>query len=106
MMKSILFLLFMGILYGGCTKSSSDPVTPCMQQKIDEFKLDQGSEKIIKIEKPGDPLYWFVNEVADGFEGVFNEDCGFVCVTDCGCITEHGCEPSVFNFPQEIVWEK
>lgn len=105
-MKSLLLLLIMGILYGGCTKSSSDPVTPCIQEKIDAFKSDQGAQEIIKIVKPGDPLYWFVDEIADGVEEVFNEDCSFVCITDCYCITEHGCDASIFNFPREILWEK
>ena len=101
-----MFLFLTVILYGGCTKSSSDPVTPCIQQKIDEFKLEQSADKVIRIDKPGDPLYWFVDEIADGFEGVFIDTCGFVCVTDCECITEHGCDSCIFNFPQEIIWEK
>jgi len=101
-MKSNLLLLFIVGLYGGCI---SEAVTPCIEERIDQFKLDMGAESIIKIERPEGLLYWFVDEVADGSEDVLTEDCSLFCITDCYCVLK-GCDEAIFDLPRKIIWTK
>ena len=95
------------VLFLSCDENAKpDPVTPCIQQKINEFKLVSSAESIIKILRPEGDLYWFVDDEAVGFELVSDSNCGFVCVTECNCVSEHGCDASIFNFPRKVIWEK
>ena len=104
---SMPYLVISILLFTSCEENAKpDPVTPCIQEKIDEFKLDSTADSIVKILRPEGILYWFVDNEAVGFELVSDSNCGFVCVTECNCITEHGCDPLIFSYPREVIWEK
>ena len=107
-MKTLSYIaVFSFLLFLGCDENSKpDPVTPCIQQKIDEFKQDSSAEAIIKILRPEGDLFWFVDDEAVGFELVSDSNCGFVCVTECNCVSEHGCDPLIFSYPREVICEK
>ena len=107
-MKYLAFILFLALVYYNCTDDDVNPgsLTPCLEQKFEDWKQDPGAESIVRIERPNDTLYWFVDVVADGFEEVVSSNCLFVCVTDCNCITEHGCDPGIFSFPRTVLWSK
>jgi hypothetical protein len=95
------------VFFSACDDSCpTESFTPCIQQRIDAFKQDPSAESIIKIDRPGSPLFWFVDIEADGVEDVVTADCSFVCITDCECITEHLCDNAIFDFPRTVIWSK
>ncbi len=101
------FLLCLLSLFG-CMKDKQEPLTTsCIEAKIEAFKQDPSAAAIIKIEKPGEPLYWFQDVYGDGVEEVVNDLCEFVCITDCECIGDFVfCDETHFNHPMETIWEK
>ena len=106
-MMKLLFLVVAVVFFSSCEDSCpSESYTPCLQQRIDEFKQNPSAEAIIRIERPGDSLFWFVDKEADGVEEVVTADCSFVCITDCECITEHLCDEAIFDFPRTTIWMK
>lgn len=106
-MKSILLLSFLAMLLLSCDRSEhAGPFTACIQERIDEFKLEPSAQSIIRINRPNDPLFWFVDSQGDGVEAVVNEDCTFICITDLEGISEDYCENEIFLFPREVIWEK
>lgn len=85
-----------------------DPPPPCIEAKIESFKLQPHAQAIIKITRPNDTLYWFVDSIVDAGEEVLDENCDQVCVADCECDggTIVFCDESHFGFPMETIWEQ
>lgn len=82
-------------------------ITPCLDEKIKDFKKEYSAESIVRIDKPGEALYWFIDIYGDGFEEIFNEKCELVCVTDCECVgTFVQCDETQFDYPMVTIWEK
>jgi hypothetical protein len=92
----------------GCKKDKEESLNiSCIEEKIETFKQDPSAAAIVKIEKPGDTLYWFEDIYGDGIEEVLNESCEVVCITDCECTGNFVfCDETHFNHPMEIIWEK
>jgi len=105
-MKNSLSILLMICLF--CLYSCHDSleVTGCLEDKFEEFKQDPWAESIVKINKPGEPLYWFIDTVADGVEEVLNEECELICIADCDCTGLGLCDASHLDYPRETIWEK
>ena len=79
-----------------------------LDNKIDEFKQEPLAESIVKIFKPGETLYWFIDSINDSGEEVWNEDCEVVCIADCYCGPGSipFCDETYLDFPREIFWER
>lgn len=105
-MKIWLFFIPLILLIISCDKKEDgEQLTPCLEEKFEEFKANPGALAIIKFDKPGDPWYWFKNMVVDDGDVVMNQQC-FTCVVDLDFITEHLCDSEILSYPQEIIWEK
>jgi hypothetical protein len=106
----LLFAASFALLLSACCKhpEASDPTPPeCITTKIEAFKQKPWAQSIIKVTRPNDTLYWFVDSIADGGEEVLNEQCELICTADCECDgTIVFCDGSHLDFPQEIIWEK
>ena len=88
-------------------QENPSPLSTCLEDKIEAFKLEPFAQSIIKITRPNDTLYWFVDSIADGGEDVVNEDCELICVEDCECVGNIVfCNETHMNHPKEVIWEK
>ena len=106
-MKQFLLLALWAMLFSSCDKSEhASPFTACIQERIDDFKLDLSAHSIIRINTPKDTLFWFVNTYVDSGEVIVNDDCTFICITDLEGISNNYCENAIFDFPREVIWEK
>ncbi len=110
MNQKLLFVAFFALLLASCKHPEQEPTTnpsACLEAKIEAFKQDPSAQSIVKITRPNDTLYWFVDSLADGYEEVLDENCELVCVADCECTGNIVfCDDTHLNFPQEIIWEK
>ncbi len=96
------------LCFFGC-KKSEELVPDCLEAKIEEFKQLPWAASIVKINKPGETLYWLIDSFADAGESVLNEACEVVCITDIDCVCSEDvvfCDETHLNFPQEVIWEK
>ncbi|MBC7773983.1 MAG: hypothetical protein H7246_00990 [Phycisphaerae bacterium] len=99
--------LFFALLLAFCKHPEQANPSNCLADKIEAFKQVPWAQSIVKISRPNDTLYWFVDSIADGGEEVLDENCELVCVADCECIGNiEFCDETHFNFPMEIIWEK
>ena len=100
-------MVFGALLIFGCKKDESENPIACIDAKIEAFMQDPSAKSIIKIDKPGDTLYWFEDVYGDGVEEVLNEFCELVCITDCECTGDFVfCDDTHLDFPKEVIWQK
>src|SRR5687767_2302096 len=73
-----------------------------LQNKIEEFMQEPSAESIVKIFKPGETLYWFVDSNIDAGEEVLNEECELVCIADCYCAPGSipFCDETYLDYPK------
>ena len=103
---SIVSTLFL-FSFLACKKADEPKFSECIESKIEEFKQQPWADSIVKIKKPGETLYWFVDTTVDAGEGVFNENCDLICTTDCECDGDFlFCDETHLHFPKEVVWKK
>lgn len=103
-MNRMIIISFWIFLFSCKEDNPVNSIPDCLQQKIDDFKQDPHAQSIIRIQKPGDTLYWFIEDT-ESFDVILSEDCLFTCVV-APFISEHICDSTILDFPQEIVWEK
>ncbi len=107
--ETIVSIAIFTLCLNACKKQeiTNEGLPPCLQAKIEAFKQESGAESIIKILKPGGPLYWFVDSYGDGVEDVVDENCTLICIADCECVgTFVQCDDTQLNFPLETIWKK
>lgn len=105
-LKSFLSL-FLAATFLSCQDELIKGISPCLDEKISEFIDDQNAEKIVRIDRPGDTLYWFVSLTVDAGEVMWNIQCEAVCITDLeGISTTPWCDETHTNFPKTVIWEK
>ena len=98
-------IVFLSII--SCHDELIKGISPCLDERIAEFIDSQSAERIVRIDRPGDTLYWFVNLTADAGEIMLNVQCEAVCITDLeGVSSLPFCDESHYNFPRVVIWEK
>ena len=101
------FLILIALSFLSCHDELIKGISPCLDERIAEFIDSQSAERIVRIDRPGDTLYWFVNLTADAGEFMFNVQCEAVCITDLeGVSSLPYCDDSHYNFPKVVIWEK
>ena len=106
-MKNLILWSLILLVSSACDKDEASPtIHTCIYNRIQQFMVEEGAHSIIKINRPGEPLYWFRDAYVDSGEAVVNSDCTFICITDCECTGSNLCDNSIFQHPREIVWEK
>lgn len=95
------------IFVGACKKSVEIP-TPCIEQKIEEWKQKASASAIYRIDAPEGALYWFVDNVVDAGEYIYDKSCQPVCVTDLEGFDPqvNFCIPGIFDAPRTKIWER
>ncbi len=94
------------LCFFSCHKSE-EVYSDCLEDKIEEFKQRPWAGSIVKIYKPGEALFWFIDSIADAGEDVLNEACEVVCITDCYCTGVYVyCDASHLDYPMKTIWEK
>lgn len=96
------------LLATACKKKTETVYSNCLEEKMEAFKNEESTQRIVKITKPDGNLYWFVDGYIDTGEEIVNEDCEVVCITDCECDESViiSCDGTIFDFPQETIWER
>jgi hypothetical protein len=109
MKKNTLFTCITIILMATACKDKTETVySDCLEEKIEAFKNEESTQRIVKITRPDGNLYWFVGGAIDAGYEMVNEDCELVCITDCECDGNVIiiCDSTHLDFPQETIWER
>jgi hypothetical protein len=91
-----------------CKDKTETVYSDCLEEKIEAFKNEESTQRIVKITRPDGNLYWFVGGAIDAGYEMMNEDCELVCITDCECDGNVIiiCDSTHLDFPQETIWER
>lgn len=107
-MKNLIFICFAMLAVSCCKKNyaSNDP-SPCLQAKLEAFKLEPNAVSIRKQTVNGEIHYWLNDDARtyDGVEYILNETCDTVCSIG-GFREPLPCE-SNYNFDDwVIIWQQ
>lgn len=107
-MKNLLFICLAMLAVSCCKKNDdgNDP-SPCLQEKLEAFKLEPDAVSIRTQTVNGETHYWLNDNAStyDGYEDILNENCEIVCKIGgkhipFPCIEDYNFEDWV------IIWQK